>query len=187
VRTLKTAPVKLTQRSLAREMEPSAVDLSFHLRRSGDGPCSLVVSKFAKHPKYSDGFDTAAYRMTVPEGYARYAVLEGFGPGGAGLTIRTETAPVDAFQVDQLPPTWDPKPPAGACLTIRIGAKKPGSGKIRLLFKGNDYSEPLPVQVPADGSGTVRSPQDAYQLSNRALIKAKERLEELRNSGISTI
>ncbi len=140
------------------------------------------MSKFAKHPKYSDRFDTAAYRMTVPEGYARYAVIEGFGPGGAGLTIRTETAPVDAFQFVQLPPNWDPKPPAGACLTIRIGAKKPGSGKIRLLFKGNDYSEPLPVQVPADGSGTVRSLQDTYQLSNRALIKAKKRLEELRSS-----
>ena len=53
--------------------------------------------------RYSTGFDTAAYRMTVPEGYARYAVIEGFGPGGAGLTIATESAPAGAFQVDQLP------------------------------------------------------------------------------------
>ena len=68
---------------------------------------------------------------------------------------------------------------------FRIGAKKPGSGKIRLLFNGNDYSEPLPVQIPPDGDGTARSLQDAYQLSNRALIKAKERLEELRNSMIA--
>jgi len=143
------------------------------------------MSKFVKHPKYSAGFDTAAYRMTVPEGYARYAVIEGFGPGGAGLTITTETAPAGAFQVDQLPTNWDPKPPAGACVTIRIGAKKPGSGKIRLLFNGNDYSEPLPVQIPPDGDGSARSLQDAYQLSTRALIKAKERLEELRNSMIA--
>ena len=143
------------------------------------------MSKFAKHPKYSDGFDTAGYRMTVPEGHARYAVIEGFGPGGAGLTITTETVPAGAFQVDQLLPNWDPKPPVGACLTIRIAAKQPGSGKIRLLFSGNDYSEPLPVQVPPDASGTVRSLQDAYQLSNRALIKAKERLEELRNSMVA--
>jgi hypothetical protein len=143
------------------------------------------MSKFVKHPKYSDGFDTGAYRMTVPEGYARFAVIEGFGPGGAGLTIKTETAPAEAFQVDQLPANWDPKPPTGACVTIRIAAKKPGSGKIRLLFKGNDYSEPLPVQIPPDGDGTARSLQDAYQLSNRALIKAKERLEELRNAMIA--
>jgi hypothetical protein len=143
------------------------------------------MSKFAKHPKYSTGFDTAAYRMTVPEGYARYAVIEGFGPGGAGLNIATESAPAGAFQVDQLPTNWDPKPPGGTCVTIRIGAKKPGSGKIRLLFNGNDYSEPLPVQIPPDGDGTARSLQDAFQLSNRALIKAKERLEELRNSMIA--
>ena len=123
--------------------------------------------------------------MTVPEGHARYAVIEGFGPGGAGLTITTETVPAGAFQVDQLLPNWDPKPPVGACLTIRIAAKQPGSGKIRLLFGGNDYSEPLPVQVPPDASGTVRSLQDAYQLSNRALIKAKERLEKLRNSMVA--
>jgi hypothetical protein len=143
------------------------------------------MSKFVKHPKYSTGFDTAAYRMTVPEGYARYAVIEGLGPGGAGLNIATESAPAGAFQVDQLPTNWDPKPPAGTCVTIRIGAKKPGSGKIRLLFNGNDYSEPLPVQIPPDGDGTARSLQDAYQLSNRALTKAKERLEELRNSMIA--
>jgi hypothetical protein len=143
------------------------------------------MSRFIKHPKYSTGFDTATYRMTVPEGYARYAVIEGFGPGGAGLNIVAETTPAGAFQVDQLPTNWDPKPPAGACVTIRIGAKKPGSGKIRLLHQGNDYSEPLPVQVPPDGDGTTRSLQDAYQLSNRALIKAKERLEELRNSMVA--
>jgi hypothetical protein len=63
--------------------------------------------------------------------------------------------------------------------------KKAGFRQIRLLFNGNDYSEPLPVQIPPDGDGTARSLQDAYQLSNRALIKAKERLEELRNSMIA--
>jgi hypothetical protein len=73
------------------------------------------MSKFVKHPKYSTGFDTAAYRMTVPEGYARYAVIEGVGPGGAGLNIATESAPAGAFQVDQLPTNGDPKPPAGTC------------------------------------------------------------------------
>ena len=86
--------------------------------------------------------------MTVPEGYARYAVIDGFGPGGAKLTILAETAPAGAFQVDELPAGWDPKPPPGTRATIRIGAKQAGSGRIRLLFNGNDYSEPLPVQVP---------------------------------------
>src|SRR5919205_262691 len=100
------------------------------------------MSRFIKHPTYSAGFDTPGYRMTVPEGYARYAVIEGLGPGGAGLTVVTETTPADAFRVDVLPTTWDPKSPPGANWTIRIGAKKPGSGKIRLLFKGSDYSEP---------------------------------------------
>ncbi len=143
------------------------------------------MSKFVKHPQYPTGFDTAAYRMTVPEGYARYGLIEGFGPGGAGLDIVAETAPAGAFQVDQLPINWDPEPPAGACVTIRIGAKKPGSGKIPLLFNGNDYSQPLPVQIPPNSDGTVRLLQDAYHLSNRALIKAKERLEQLRNSMIA--
>jgi hypothetical protein len=29
-------------------------------------PPTIIMAKFTKHPKYSDGFDTAAYRMTVP-------------------------------------------------------------------------------------------------------------------------
>jgi len=143
------------------------------------------MSKFVKHQSYPEGFDTAGYRMTVPEGYARYAVIDGFGPGGAKLTIQAETAPAGAFQVDELPASWDPKPPPGTRATIRIGAKQAGSGRIRLLFNGNDYSEPLPVQVPPDSDGTVGSLKAAYQLSNRALIKAKERLEQLRNAMIA--
>src|SRR5215831_11525768 len=42
------------------------------------------MARFIKHPKYLTGFDTANYRMIVPEGYARYAVVEGFGPGVHG-------------------------------------------------------------------------------------------------------
>src|SRR5690349_9643391 len=101
-----------------------------------------VMSRFIKHLKYPQGFDSASYQMTVPEGYARYAVIEGFGPGGANLTIQPEANPPGALQVDELPANWDPKPPPGACLTIRVAALKPGSGKIRLLFNGNDYAEP---------------------------------------------
>ena len=144
------------------------------------------MSRFIKHPTYSTGFDTANYRMSVPEGYARYAVLEGFGPGGAALDIVTECTPADVFQVD-LPGNDDPKPPPGANLTIRIGAKKPGSGRIRLLFKGNDYSQPLPVQVTPDSDGTVRLMQESFRLSSQALVKAKERLEELRKSMVAAI
>ena len=144
------------------------------------------MARFIKHPKYSTGFDTANYRMIVPEGYARYAVVEGFGPGGAALDIVTECTPADVFQVD-LPGNDDPKPPPGANLTIRIGAKKPGSGRIRLLFKGNDYSQPLPVQVTPDSDGTVRLMQKSFRLSSQALVKAKERLEELRKSLVAAI
>ena len=144
------------------------------------------MARFIKHPKYSTGFDTANYRMIVPEGYARYAVVEGFGPGGAALDIVTECTPADVFQVD-LPGNDDPKPPPGANLTIRIGAKKPGSGRIRLLFKGNDYSQPLPVQVTPDSDGTVRLMQESFRLSSQALVKAKERLEELRKSMVAAI
>jgi len=145
------------------------------------------MSRFIKHPTYSAGFDTANYRMTVPEGYARYAVLEGFGPGGAALDVVWEFTPANAFQVDVLDSNWDPKPPPGANKTIRIGAKKPGSGRIRLVFKGNDYSQPLPVQVPADSDGTVRALQESFRLSSQALAKAKERLEELRKSMVAAI
>ena len=144
------------------------------------------MARFIKHPKYSTGFDTANYRMIVPEGYARYAVVEGFGPGGAALDIVTECTPADVFQVD-LPGNDDPKPPPGANLTIRIGAKKPGSGRIRLLFNGNDYSQPLPVQVTPDSDGTVRLMQESFRLSSQALVKAKERLEELRKSLVAAI
>jgi len=144
------------------------------------------MSRFIKHPKYSTGFDTANYRMIVPEGYARYAVVEGFGPGGAALDIVTECTPADVFQVD-LPGNDDPKPPPGANLTIRIGAKKPGSGRIRALFRGSDYSQTLPVQIPADSDGTVRALQESFRLSSQALAKAKERLEELRKSMVAAI
>jgi len=144
------------------------------------------MARFIKHPKYSTGFDTANYRMIVPEGYARYAVVEGLGPGGAALDIVSECTPADVFQVD-LPGNDDPKPPPGANLTIRIGAKKPGSGRIRLLFKGNDYSQPLPVQVTPDSDGTVRLMQESFRLSSQALVKAKERLEELRKSLVAAI
>jgi len=144
------------------------------------------MARFIKHPKYSTGFDTANYRMIVPESYARYAVVEGLGPGGAALDIVTECTPADVFQVD-LPGNDDPKPPPGANLTIRIGAKKPGSGRIRLLFKGNDYSQPLPVQVTPDSDGTVRLMQESFRLSSQALVKAKERLEELRKSLVAAI
>jgi hypothetical protein len=145
------------------------------------------MSRFIKHPKYSTGFDTTNYRMIVPEGYARYAVLEGFGPAGADLDIVSEFSPADAFQVDVFPSDWDPKPPPGANRTIRIGAKKAGSGRIRALFRGNDYSQPLPVQVPADSDGTVRALQESFRLSSQALAKAKERLEELRKSMVAAI
>jgi hypothetical protein len=144
------------------------------------------MARFIKHPKYSTGFDTANYRMIVPEGYARYAVVEGLGPGGAALDIVSECTPADVFQVD-LPGNDDPKPPPGANVTIRIGAKKPGSGRIRLLFKGNDYSQPLPVQVTPDSDGTVRLMQESFRLSSQALVKAKERLEELQKSLVAAI
>jgi hypothetical protein len=145
------------------------------------------MSNFTKHAKYSAGFDPLGYRMTVPEGYARFVVLEGFGPGGAGLNIVAEATPPEAFRIDVLPSNWDPQPPSGASLTIRIGARKPGSGKIRALSKGNDYSQPLPVQIAPDSDGTVRALQDAFRLSNQALAKAKERLEELRKSMVAAI
>jgi hypothetical protein len=144
------------------------------------------MARFINHPKYSTGFDTANYRMIVPEGYARYAVIEGLGPGGAALDVVTECTPPDAFQVD-FPGNDDPKPPPGANVTIRIGAKKPGSGRLRLLFKGNDYSQPLPVQVTPDSDGTVRALQESFRLSSQALAKAKERLEELRKSLVAAM
>jgi hypothetical protein len=144
------------------------------------------MARFINHPKYSTGFDTANYRMIVPEGYARYAVIEGLGPGGAALDVVTECTPADAFQVD-FPGNDDPKPPPGANVTIRIGAKKPGSGRLRLLFKGNDYSQPLPVQVTPDSDGTVRALQESFRLSSQALAKAKERLEELRKSLVAAM
>jgi hypothetical protein len=144
------------------------------------------MARFINHPKYSTGFDTANYRMIVPEGYARYAVIEGLGPGGAALDVVTECTPPDAFQVD-FPGNDDPKPPPGANVTIRIGAKKPGSGRLRLLFKGNDYSQPLPVQVTPDSDGTVRALQESFRLSSQALGKAKERLEELRKSLVAAM
>ena len=145
------------------------------------------MSRFIKHPKYSAGFDSSSYRMTVPEGYARYVVLEGFGPGGAALNIVTESIPLEAFQFEVLPSSWDPRPPSSASLTIRIGAKKPGTGKIRALFRGSDYSQPLPVQVPPDSDGTAQALQEAFRLSNQALAKAKLRLEDLRKSMVAAI
>jgi hypothetical protein len=144
------------------------------------------MARFISHPKYSTGFDTANYRMIVPEGYARYAVLEGLGPGGAAVDIVMETTPGDAFHVE-LTGSDDPKPPPGANMTLRIGAKKPGSGRIRALFKGNDYSQPLPVQVTPDSDGTVRAMQESFRLSSQALAKAKERLEELRKSLVAAM
>ena len=42
-----------------------------------------------------------------------------------------------------------------------------------------------PYKSPPDSDGTVGSLKAAYQLSNRALIKAKERLEQLRNAMIA--
>ena len=145
------------------------------------------MSRFINHPKYSAGFDSSAYRMTVPEGYARYVVLEGFGPGGAALNIVAESIPTDAFRIDVFPSRWNPQPPASTSLTIRIGARKPGSGKIRALFKGQDYSQPLPVQVPPDNDGTVKALQEAFRLSSEALVKANERLDELRKAMVAAI
>jgi hypothetical protein len=95
-------------------------------------------------------------------------------------------ATIFPFQVD-FPGNDDPKPPPGANVTIRIGAKKPGSGRLRLLFKGNDYSRPLPVQVTPDSDGTVRALQESFRLSSQALAKAKERLEELRKSLVAAM
>jgi hypothetical protein len=108
-------------------------------------------------------------------------------PEAPTWTSSTEFTPADAFQVDLPASNWEPQAPPGANLTIRIGAKKPGSGRIRLLFRGNDYSQPLPVQVPADSDGTVRALQESFRLSSQALAKAKERLEELRKSMVAAI
>jgi hypothetical protein len=125
---------------------------------------------------FPEGFDTPAYKLSVPVSSARFFCLSGGGPAGEALKVQFTSGLIDVVELgDKALIKGESNVRAFRARGLTAGKGKVGA----VLASGQPYSAELDFEVVADTDGTGTKLTTAFSESRSFLRQAIQKLMDL--------